>query len=75
MKKSDKLSIPQLKKIIEENFTPSSLTVTTFFELRNLYNCHYITDPEFVGIINSLHFELFGNSGAWMKKKIILPKN
>ena len=75
MSKKEKLSLPQLKKLIQENFTPSSLTVTSFFELRNLYNCHYITDPEFAGIIKSLHFELFGNSGAWMKKKIILSKN
>ena len=68
-KKNEKMTLPQLKKLMNENFVPSSLQVISFMELRNKFNAFNITDIEFQGVCKAIHFELFGTSGVWAKLK------
>ena len=67
--KKEKMSLPQLKKLISEKYVQSSLTVVPFFQLREKYNAHHITDAEFAGVCKALHFELFGSGGFWANEK------
>ena len=69
MSKKEKMSLPALKELILNDFVPSSLNVVNFCELRTRYKCSHITDVDFIGVIKSCHFELFGSSGAWIKLK------
>ena len=69
MSKKEKLSLPQLKKIIQEKYVQSSLNVIPYFQLREIFHAHHITDSEFAGVCKALHFELFGTGGFWAKEK------
>lgn len=60
----------EVKKILKEKYVPSSLIITSVHELRMRYLIPMsITDAQILGIGKALHFELFGESGFWIKQK------
>lgn len=59
-----------LKKHIEENYQKSSLTVISFFELRRSdYYLEPYLDQQLIDVFKELNFDLFGQSGVYIKNK------